>query len=173
LLPALAPAVAVSDLVLAVHILAVVIGFGVLFAYPLLFMAAARMDPSVTPWLLLARQRLGRVLVNPGLLVVVLAGVYLASDEHQWGCFYVQWGIGAVIVIGAIEGSFTIPRAGRLAQIAERDLAATGVAAGGRRTTATWSPEYVAAFRKLSISGTLVGLIVIVTVLLMVLHAGA
>ena len=84
MLPALAPAVAVSDLVLAVHILAVVIGFGVLFAYPMLLTAAARMDPSVTPWLLRARQRLGRVLVNPGLLVILLAGIYLASDEHQW-----------------------------------------------------------------------------------------
>jgi hypothetical protein len=173
LLPVLAPAVAFSDLVLAVHVLAAVIGFGVVFAYPLLLTAAARMDPSVTPWLLHARQRLGRVLINPGLLVVVLAGIYLATDEHQWSCFYVQWGIGAVLVIGAIEGSFTIPRAGRLAQIAARDLAATAVPAGGQRTTATWSPEYVAAFRRLSIGGALVQLIVVVTIFLMAAHVGA
>ena len=171
--PVLAPAVAVSDLVLAVHVLAAVIGFGVLFAYPLLFTTASRMDPRVTPWLLRTRQRLGRVLINPGLLVVVLAGIYLASDEHQWSFFYVQWGIGAAIVIGAIEGSFTIPRAGRLAAIAERDLAATEVPAGGQRMTAMWSPEYVAAFRQLSIGGALLQLIVIVTVFLMATHAGA
>jgi hypothetical protein len=173
LLPVLAPAVAFSDLILAVHILAGVIGFGVVFAYPLLFTAAARMDPSVTPWLLRTRQRVGRYLVNPGLLVVLLAGIYLASAEHHWGSFFVQWGIGAVIVIGAIEGSFTIPRAGRLADIAERDLAATAVPGGGRRTTATWSPEYVAGFRALSIGGALLALIVVVTVFLMATHAGA
>ena len=173
LLPLLAPAFAVSDLVLAVHVLAAVIGFGVIFAYPLLLTAASRMDPSVTPWLLRTRQRLGRVLINPGLLVVVLAGIYLASDEHQWSFFYVQWGIGAAIVIGAIEGSFTIPRAGRLAHIAERDLAATAVPAGGQRTTATWSPEYVAGFRKLSIGGALLQLIVVVTIFLMATHAGS
>ena len=76
-------------------------------------------------------QRIGRVVINPGLLVVLLAGIYLASDQHQWSVFYVQWGIAAVIVIGAIEGSWMIPREGRLAKIAERDLAATAVP--GRR----------------------------------------
>ena len=35
-------------------------------------------------------------------------------------------------------------RAGRLATLAERDLAATAVPAGGRRTSATWSAEYTA-----------------------------
>jgi hypothetical protein len=171
--PLLAPAVAFSDFVLAVHILAAVIGFGVIFAYPLLFTAAARMDPGVTPFLLRTRQKLGRVLVNPGLLVVLLAGIYLATDEHRWSSFFVQWGVGAVIAIGAVEGSLIIPRAGKLAQIAERDLAAAAVPAGGRRTTATWSPEYVAAFRQLSIGGALLQLIVVVTVFLMAAHAGA
>jgi hypothetical protein len=35
-----APAVAFSDLVVGVHVLAVVVSFGVVFAYPLLFAAA-------------------------------------------------------------------------------------------------------------------------------------
>jgi hypothetical protein len=173
LLTVVAPAVAFADVVLAVHILAVVIGFGVVFAYPLLLTAAARMDPSVMPWLLRARQRLGRVLINPGLLVLLLAGIYLATDEHQWSFFYVQWGIAAVIAIGAIEGSFLIPRSGRLAGLAERDLAAAAVPAGGQRTTAMWSPEYVSAFRALSIASGLLQLIVVVTVVLMATRAGA
>jgi hypothetical protein len=41
----------------------------------------------VTPWLLRTRQRIGRMLVNPGLLVVLLGGIYLSSDEHQWSSF--------------------------------------------------------------------------------------
>ena len=112
------------QVVLAIHILAVVVGFGVTFAYPIMFAAARRADPAVLPWLYRTMQRFGRFLVNPGLLVVVLAGVYLASHLHQWKQFYVQWGIGAAIVIGAVEGSFMIPREGRLARIADRDLAA-------------------------------------------------
>ena len=104
------------QVVLAIHILAVVIGFGVTFAYPIMFAAARRADPAVLPWLYRTMQRFGRFLVNPGLLVVVLAGVYLASHLHQWKLFYVQWGIGAAIVIGAVEGAFMIPRGGPLGE---------------------------------------------------------
>jgi hypothetical protein len=169
----LVTAVALPDFILAIHILGVVIGFGVVFAFPVLFGVAARTDPGVIPWLLRARRSVGRYLVNPGLLVVVLAGIYLASDEHQWSEFYVGWGIIATIVIGAIEGSFIIRRAGALADVAERDLAATAVAAGGRRTSATWSPEYTAVLRRFSAAGYAMAAIVVVTVFLMATHAGA
>jgi hypothetical protein len=169
----LVAAAAFPDFILAIHILGVVIGFGVVFAFPVLFAAAARTDPQVLPWLLRARQRVGRYLVNPGLLVVVLAGIYLASDEHQWSNFYVGWGIIAAIVVGALEGSFITRPAGQLATLAERDLAATAVPAGGQRTSATWSPEYAAALRRFSAAGNAMGLIVIVTVFLMATHAGA
>jgi Predicted integral membrane protein (DUF2269) len=169
----LVPAVAFADFVLAIHILSAVIGFGIIFAYPVLLASASRVDPNVMPWLFRTRQRLGRVLVNPGLLFVVLAGIYLASDLHQWSAFYVQWGIAAAIVIGAVEGSFMIPRQGRLAEIAERDLAATAVPAGGRRTSATWSEDYNQLFRQLSLGGTVMALVVVVTVFLMATHAGA
>jgi hypothetical protein len=169
----LAPAVVFADYVLAIHILSVVIGFGAIFAYPVLFASASRVDPAVLPWLFRTRKRVGRVLINPGLLVVLLAGIYLASHEHQWSLFYVQWGIAAVVVIGAIEGAFMIPRHGRLADIAERDLAATAVPAGGQRTSATWSEEYNRLFRQLWLGGAVMGLIVIVTVFIMATHAGS
>jgi hypothetical protein len=137
-----------------------------------MFTAAVRRDPSVLPWLLRARQRVGRYLVNPGLLIVLLAGIYLASDRHQWKSFFVQWGIAAVIVIGGLEGSMITRRSGRLADIAERDLAATGVAGGGQRVSAQWSPEYTRGQRALTIAGTLIQVIVVITVFLMATHAG-
>ena len=119
------------------------------------------------PWLYRTMQRFGRFLVNPGLLVVVLAGVYLASHLHQWKAFYVQWGIGAAIVIGAVEGAFMIPREGRLAKVADRDLAA---ADGG---VVTWSDEYNSTFRQLSLGGVILNLLVIATVFIMAAHIGS
>jgi hypothetical protein len=169
----LVTAVSFTQVVLAIHILAVVVGFGAVFAYPVLFAAAARTDPGVTPWLLRTRQRLGRYLVNPGLLVVIVAGIYLASKLDQWGNFYVQWGLAAAIVIGAIEGSVVIPRSGRLAAIAERDLAATAVPAGGQRTSATWSAEYLAGSRVLWGGGLLLEVLVILTVFFMAIQLGS
>jgi hypothetical protein len=166
-------AVAFPDLILAVHILGAVVGFGVVFAYPVLFAVAARTDPGVIPWLWRARRQVGRYVVNPGLLVVVLAGLYLAGDEHVWSSFFVGWGIAAAIVIGGVEGVIIIPRSGKLATLAERDLATTSVPAGGQRMSATWSPEYAAGARTLSRAGWLMQLIVVVTVFIMAAHAGA
>ena len=162
-----------TDFVLAIHILAVVIGFGGAFAFPLLFGAAARAEPSAIPVLLRARQNLGRYLINPGLLVVVLAGIYLASKEHQWSSFYVGWGIIAALALGAIEGSVVIRAAGRLAAIAERDLAATAVPAGGQRISATWSGEYAALFTRFTLAGNAMAAIVVLTVFFMATHLGA
>ncbi len=143
------------------------------FAYPLLLSAASRSEPTALPWLLRGRQLIGRYFVNPGLLVLLLAGIYLASDEHQWSNFYVGWGVVAVIAIGALEGSVIIRTAGTLAGLAERDLAGTAVPSGGRRTSATWSPEYTAGLRRLTNAGLAVQAIVVVTVFLMATHAGA
>ena len=162
-----------SQVVLAIHILAVVIAFGGVFAFPLMFGAAVRTDPQVIPWLLRARQQVGRFLINPGLLFIILAGIYLASKEHQWGNFYVGWGILAAIVLGALEGSFVIRPAGRLAAIAERDLAATAVAGGGQRTSAEWSAEYTATLRRLTLAGNAMVAIVVLTIFFMATHLGA
>jgi uncharacterized membrane protein len=169
-------AVAFSDFILAIHILAVVIAFGGTFAYPLFFAAALRADPSVVPWLLRTMHTISRRLLNPGLLVVLVAGIYLASDEHQWSSFYVGWGVIAVIALGALEGAIQIPRGRKLAEVAERDLAATAVAGSGSggatRTTAQWSPEFQAHSKVLQTVGTIQGLIVVITVFLMATHAG-
>jgi hypothetical protein len=166
-------AVAFHDFILAIHILAAIIAFGVVFAYPLLLSAASRSEPSALPALLRGRQRIGRYFVNPGLLVLLLAGVYLASDEHQWSNFYVGWGVIAVIVIGALEGSMITRPTGKLAEVAERDLAGTAVAAGGQRTSATWSPEYISGLQRITRAAYAIQAIVVVTVFLMATHAGA
>src|SRR6185312_6028390 len=71
------------QVVLAIHILAVVVGFGGVFAFPPLFGALARTDPQAIPSLLRARQRLGRYLINPGLLFVVLAGTAVPDGGQR------------------------------------------------------------------------------------------
>ncbi len=160
----LASAVAFSDLILAVHITAVMVAFGVTFAYPIFAVVGERLDRRAMPWFHRVQVAISRRLINPGLLVVLLAGIYLASHEHQWKHFFVQWGIGAVVVLGALEGSFMIPREKKLAELAERDVA-TG--------SAEWSPEYVALRKRVGGVGAAMGLLVVVTIFLMATHAGA
>ncbi len=90
-------------MVLAIHIMAVVVAFGVTFAYPIMFAVAARHDPRGLPLLHRIEYTIERMLINPGLPLVLIAGIYLASKGHYWSDFFVQWGLGAAIVIGALD----------------------------------------------------------------------
>jgi hypothetical protein len=162
------------QVVLALHIIFVVIAFGVIFAYPLFLTVGARLEPSAMPWFFRMQQVVSRRLISPGLLLVVIFGVILASKYHAWSDFYVQWGIGAAIVIGAIEGSWQIPRSGRLAEVAERDVAGAGGVAGTRGGAVTGrSPEYATLLRQVQFGGTVNALLVVLTAFFMAVHLGS
>jgi hypothetical protein len=173
------------EVVLAVHIMAVVIAFGVTFAYPIMFAVAAKHDPRSLPLVHRIEYTVERMLVNPGLGVVLLAGIYLASKGEYWSDFFVQWGLAAVVVIGALIGAVMIPTAKRAETVAARDLAAIAGsaaasgggagagAAGDGEPPVQLSDEYRALVRRLSMVGSLLSLIVLVTIVFMALHVGA
>ena len=160
-----AAAAAFWQFVLAVHILAVVAGFGVIFAYPVFALAGARLDPHAMPSFHRMQQLVSRRLTNPALGVVLVAGIYLASDQHQWKKFYVGWGIVAVIAVGALEGAVITRGQGKLAELAARDVAAAGAGA------VTWSAEYQAQAKRVRAFAALESLIIVVTVVLMSVQA--
>ncbi len=158
------PAVAFFEVVLAVHIMAVIVAFGATFAYPIMFSVGARVDPRSLPVLHRIEYSIERRLTNPGLVVVLAAGIYLASKLHVWSRFYVQWGLAAVVVIGAVLGAVMIPTAKRAEALAERDLAA------GDGDSFSPSQEYRALTRRLATVGSLLSLLVLVTVYFMATH---
>jgi uncharacterized membrane protein len=149
------------DVVLAVHIMAVVVAFGVTFAYPIMFTLAAKHDPRSLPLMHRVATTTDRVFVNGGLLVLVLAGIYLASKGHHWSEFFVQWGLGAALVIGALTGSVMIPTSKRARKLAEQDIAAS------TDGDVVLSKEYQALVRRLLTVGSLQSGLVLVTILLM------
>jgi Predicted integral membrane protein (DUF2269) len=156
-----AVAVTTYDVVLAIHIMAVVVAFGVTFAYPVMFALTAKHGPRSLPLMHRIAKTIDRTLVNGGLLVVVLAGVYLASKGHDWSKFFVQWGLGVAVVIGGLTGSVMIPAGKRAQELAERDLAASG---GGE---IVFSEQYQAVVRRLQTVGSLLSLLVLITILFM------
>ena len=181
------------NVVLAVHIAAVVVGFGAAFAMPVLFGVAGRSDPRSLPTLHRVQRIVTGPLMSGGLVLVVLAGVYLASKSHAWGTFYVQWGIGVALVIGAVAGSFLAPRERRLIELSERDVAGAGSGsgaasgappagsgagsgagseAGPAATSVVLSAEYQQLARQVTIvTGAISGL-ALLTVLFMATHLG-
>jgi uncharacterized membrane protein len=161
----LAPAAAFSDWIVAVHIVAVVVAFGALFAYPVIFLVLDKQDRRAAPAVHRVQLAISRRIINPGLLVVVLAGVYLASDLHDWKKFFVQWGLGVAIVLGGLEGGFMISRTKRLLLLAERDVAAAGAG------EVAWGEEYLGLVRQVGGVGAIMGLLVVATIFVMVVGA--
>ena len=157
-------AVSAWQIALAVHVVCVVAAFSFLVAYPLIVIRTDRRNRRALPQLFRQRKLLSRALVNPGLLLVVIAGVYLASHGHDWSHFYVQWGIGAAVVIGGLEGSVVIRQEQRLAELASRDIDAAGAG------EVEWSGDYVAVRGRADLVGRAMALLVAVTVVVMTLQ---
>ena len=157
----LAPAAALYEYILGVHIIGVVLAFGWTFALPIMFAYAAKQDPRSLPTLHRLEVRISRIMLNPALVVILAAGIYMASDQHHWSEFFVQWGLAAIVIIGGVTGSILIPAAKRAADTAERDLESYS---GGEFTP---SAEYRALVRRLTIAGVALWILVLATIVIM------
>jgi hypothetical protein len=172
----LAPAASFTGFVLGIHIIAVVVSFGLLFVYPLLGVIGARLDPRAVPSWHRLQSAVHRRVSSPGLGVIILAGAFVASEEHQWSKFYVGWGIAAAVAIGAIGGAYLMKREQRMIELAEREVAAgAGVLtpATGEPVVVPWSADYVAVRRQVDLGRLLQVAIATVTIFFMALHLGA
>jgi hypothetical protein len=149
------------DVVLAVHIMAVVFAFGATLAYPVLLGTIAKADSRALPALYKALHAISTRVIMPGLALVLICGIYMASDAKLWSEFFVQWGLGVVVVIGAVEGMLLSPNEKRLCEVADRDLAASG---GGAFAA---SAEHDILVRRIGATGALMDLLVLLTILFM------
>lgn len=150
--------------VVAAHTMAVTITFGAAFVYPIVFTVVTRQDPRGLPALHRIEHTIERTVIVPGLLVVILTGVYATTSGHHWGEFYVHWGLTVAIVIGALIGYVMIPTAERAAAVAERDVAAS---APGE---VSLGDEYRRLARRLLLSSLSISGLVLVTILIMVVQ---
>jgi len=151
------------EVVLALHIMAVVFAFGATFAYPVLLGAVGKADSRALPALYKAIHAISVKVIMPGLAIVVICGIYLASKLHVWSEFYVQWGIGVAVVIGAVEGMFLSPNEKRLCEVADADLAAAG------EGKVTFGVEHDTLVKRIGAVGATMDLLIVLTILFMVL----
>jgi hypothetical protein len=155
------------DVVLAVHVMAVVFAFGATLAYPVLLGTIAKADSRALPALYKALHAISTRVIMPGLTVVLVAGVYMASDGKLWSEFFVQWGLGVVIVIGAVEGMYLSPNEKRLCEVADRDLAASPIRGQAGEGAFAPSAEHDMLVRRIGATGALMDLLVLLTILFM------
>jgi len=144
---------------LFLHILAVVLAFGPTFGYGILFSVLPD-HPRATPALLAGIQKIDRYLVTPGMVVVLLAGIYLivASDDAWDGSeAFITVGFVAIIALFGLQHGFFRPQTARAKELAERDLKAGD----------TLSEEFEEISQRLGTVGPIAGLIVVVTIFFM------
>lgn len=144
---------------LFLHILAVVLAFGPTFGYAVFFSVAPQY-PRAVPAILTGIQRCDRYLVQPGLIVILLAGIYLlvASDDAWSGSdAFVTVGFIAIIALFGLQHAFFRPQTEKAKELAERDL----------QKGEQLSPEFEAISERLSNVGKIAGLIVVVTIFFM------
>jgi hypothetical protein len=167
----LTPAVTFYTFALAVHIAAIVIAFGVTFAYPVMYAVGIRSEPRSMPGVHRIQDSVGKFVISPFLGLALLAGIYLASKLHSWSDFYVQWGLGVIILLGALGGVFFAPRERRLAELAERDVAAAGDAASADGFA--FSAEYLALRQQVFFVNAGANVLVLLTIYFMTAQTGA
>jgi uncharacterized membrane protein len=156
-------AVTFYDIVLSLHILAVVVAFGVVFSYPVLDATFKRSNPNDFASLHRLHLALGRKVISPAMIVVLLAGMYLALDRWSLGDPWISATFAILLVLFGLMGGVLTPTDRRLAELAERDA----VSGGGP------SSDYLAESRKADLFGSLALLLVVVAIVLMTVKPGA
>lgn len=142
---------------LFLHILAVVLAFGPTFGYALFFSVAPQY-PRATPAILAGVQKCDRYLVNPGMIVLLLAGIYLLVDgPWETGDAFISGGFLAIIILFGLQHAFFQPQTRKAKELAERDL----------KSGDTLSDEFEAVSERVGKVGGLAGLIVVIAIFFM------
>jgi hypothetical protein len=158
---AVAVAVTFYDVVLWVHVSAVVVGFGPTFAYGIWIGIAASQEPRSVPFVLRVTQSIDKTFVTVGATLILLSGLYLVSDRWDFGYFFVTWGIVAVLVLLGLTHGFFRPNEARAEELARRDVEASP------GSEVKFSDEFNALSAKMARIGPIAGLIVILTMYVM------
>jgi uncharacterized membrane protein len=146
---------------LFIHVLAVVLTFGPTFGYGIFIGVAEQSAPSSIPAVLRGIQRTDRFLVRPGLIVVLLAGIYMLIDaDISAGESWITVGFVAIVVLFGMAHGFFRPNVERALELAERDLTSGD----------SLSAEYSAVSKKLETGGKISGLIVAIAIFFMVVQ---
>jgi Predicted integral membrane protein (DUF2269) len=142
------------------HIIAVVIALGPTFGYGIFFSVLPRY-PRSAPAMIAGIRKVDRLLVNPGMILILIAGiVLLATSSSVWkgSQFFVVWGFIAIIALFGIQHGFFAPQMTRLQEIAEKDL----------ESGDKFSPEFEATSKKIAQVGGATGILILLTIFFMV-----
>jgi uncharacterized membrane protein len=154
------------SVVLFVHVMAVVVGFGVTYAYAIFWGVARKRHPRSLPYLFEVQERLGSGLIGPSAGLILLTGIYMAATEdggYGFDASFVKVGLPIVLALIILGPTFFGPTEAKLSEMARRDVAATSE--GGE---VTFGDDFERAYRRLINVSRVSALLIAVAVFYMV-----
>ena len=155
-------AVTFYNVVVWLHISAVVLAFGPTFAFGLYIALAQRKYPRAIPAVLESQIAITRSFVTLGGVLIFITGLYLAGDVWEFGDFFVIWGLLAIIALLGLAHGFFLPNDQRALRAAKRDIDAAGPTGD-----VELSREFEEVSGRSARMGPIAGLIVILTIYVM------
>lgn len=144
------------QVVLAVHVMAIVLAFGVTFSYPILYPFLTRNHPQALGPIHEAQERIGKLLIMPFSVLALLTGLYMAIDRELFDRIWVQVPMAILIILLGLGGAFFSPTERRAAELARNPE----------------SPEYQAMVGKIAKVGALSSVLVLTAIFFMVTKPG-
>ena len=152
------PAVFFYDVVVAIHVMCIVIAFGVTFVYPAILPWLTKAHPETMPTIHEMQVRIGRFVITPFATLALLTGIYLASDRDLFKQAWVTIPFVILIVLLGLGGAFFTPREKQLAVLARRNIDAGG----------ELSEEYHGRAKAVGIVGAISSLLILFAIFCMV-----
>jgi hypothetical protein len=146
--------VSTYSVVVAVHIIAAFAAYGLPAAYPLVLPYLRRHHPEALPGVHAIQYKLNVALTGPFTVVLLAAGVYLASAHDRWGEPFTTAGVTAVAIIAVVGGAVIVP--------ATRDLGALDPAGA----------QYARLFRRYLVAEVFLALVVLAAIFVMAVKPG-
>ncbi len=125
------------DVVLWVHITAVVVAFGALFAYPVYLAVVARAPIAQRAAFHHAQIAFSQRITGPTIGVILLAGVYLATDAELWSKVWVTVPFVLLFVIAGL--GVTLLRRGEEGLVAASEAGDEAAYTAAHASLRTWN----------------------------------
>lgn len=114
-------AVTGDEIGVSIHVIGAIAGVGPLFVQPLLIGYMRKREPSAMAGAMTAMLWVDRVLVTPGLTLLLLAGLYLVGNgQGEFSAPWISYGLAAVIVMLGLVGAVIMPRLRKGAALASK-----------------------------------------------------
>lgn len=130
-------ALGLYDIVLWVHVTAVVVAFGALFAYPVFLTVNARAPSAQRVAFHQAQIVFSKRITGPTIGVILLAGIYLATDADLWAKLWVIVPFVLLLVIAGLGA--TVLRRGEERLVVTSGAGDEDAYASALSTVRTWT----------------------------------